>query len=43
MLWPHDSLMLDLAGLGMFIAMLVWSARKGNGKHNSTQQRPVTA
>ncbi len=43
MLWPHDSLMLDFAGLGIFIAMLVWSARKGNGKQDSAQQSPVTA
>ncbi|WP_246180469.1 TRAP transporter permease [Marinobacter changyiensis] len=43
MLWPHDSLMLDLAGLGIFIAILVWSARKGNRQSGSQSQRPVTA
>jgi len=35
--------MLDFAGLGIFIAMLVWSARTGNGKQTSAQQKPVTA
>ncbi|WP_328797759.1 TRAP transporter permease [Marinobacter mangrovi] len=31
MLWPHDSLVLDTAGLVIFLALLVWSGRKGRG------------
>jgi len=30
MLWPHDSLLLDVTGLILFLAILVWSSRKSS-------------
>ena len=29
MLWPHGTLWLDMAGLVVFLAVLVWSSRQG--------------
>ncbi|PSF05379.1 C4-dicarboxylate ABC transporter permease [Marinobacter fuscus] len=29
MLWPHGELMLDMAGLVIFVLMFIWSARQG--------------
>lgn len=31
MLWPHGMIWIDLAGLVIFLALLVWSARRGTG------------
>ncbi|EON91983.1 TRAP transporter 4TM/12TM fusion protein [Marinobacter lipolyticus SM19] len=31
MLWPHGMIWVDLAGLVIFLALLVWSARRGMG------------
>ncbi|WP_129140416.1 TRAP transporter permease [Modicisalibacter coralii] len=31
MLWPHGMLAVDLVGVAIFVAVLVWSARRGRG------------
>lgn len=31
MLWPHGMIWIDLAGVAIFVALLVWSARQKNG------------
>ncbi|GGY62185.1 TRAP transporter permease [Marinobacter zhanjiangensis] len=31
MLWPHGMILIDLAGLVIFVALLVWSARRTSG------------
>lgn len=31
MLWPHGMLSVDLAGVAIFVAVLIWSARQGAG------------
>ncbi len=31
MLWPHGMIWIDLAGLVIFVALLVWSARRTSG------------
>lgn len=36
MLWPHDALWLDFAGLVIFLALLVWSSRKGRSMQPAT-------